>query len=130
MSTENVELVPGWFDRWNRGERGPSDYEIDPEVEVMSRFQAEPFRGRDGLRRWVDEIGDQFNEWELSVDELRDAGDQVVVLGHVRVRGQKSGVEFDQPMANLVTVRDGRLLRLEFFASPAEALEAAGLRSR
>lgn len=128
MSQENVELVRDWFDRWNRGKRGPSDYEIDPEVEVRSRFQAEPFRGRDGLRRWVDEIGDQFNEWELFVEELRDAGERVVVLGHVRVRGQQSGVEFNQPMANLVTLRDGRLFRLEFFASSADALEAAGLR--
>ncbi len=127
MSEENVQLARELFDRWNRGEREFSDDEVDPEVQVVSRFQTEPFRGRDGLRRWMEEIDQHFQEWHLVVDEWRDTGAQVVGLGHIRLRGQESGVGFDQPMGWLVGVRDGRLLRMQTFATPGEALEAAGL---
>ena len=128
MSQENVEVVRGLFDRWNRGEREFSDDEVDPAVIVLSRFQPEPFRGRDGLRGWMQEIDQHFKEWRLVVNEWREEGDRVVGLGHIRLRGKESGVEFDQPMGWLVVLRDGRLVQLQPFPNPKDALEAAGLR--
>ena len=48
MSEENVEIAKGWLDRWNRGERSVQVDEIHSDVEVVSRFRPEPYRG---LRR-------------------------------------------------------------------------------
>jgi ketosteroid isomerase-like protein len=127
MSQQNVELVRRLFDRWNGGERGFSDEEVDASVQVLSRFQTEPYRGRDGLRRWMQEIDDHFSGWRLVVDDWREAGDQVVGLGRVRLRGEASGVEFDQPMGWLIVVKDGKLLSIQTFPDPRQALEAAGL---
>src|SRR5689334_10818498 len=115
MSQENVEIVRELFERWNRGERGFSDDEVDPAVTVLSRFQAEPFRGRDGLRKWMQEIDDYFKEWRLVVSEWRDEDDEVVGLGHIRIGGRESGVAFDQPMGWLITLRDGRLVQMRTF---------------
>jgi ketosteroid isomerase-like protein len=128
MAKGNVELVQGWFERWNRGERDFSEDEIHPDMQVMSRLRREPFRGRAGLQDWFAEIDEQFQEWVVIGDEWRAGDDLVVVLGRVRLRGKESGVGFDQPTGWLFEFRDGRLFRLRNFVRPQEALEAAGMR--
>ena len=127
MSRENVELVQSWFKRWNGGDRDFSTDELHRDFQVVSRLQAEPFAGREGLHRWMQEVDEQFGEWQLVADEWRDAGDRVVVLGRVRLRGKESGVEVDQPHGWLVEFQDGTVFRFQHFARPHEALEAAGL---
>jgi ketosteroid isomerase-like protein len=128
MSQENVELVQGWFERWNRGERDfPSDALLHPDFQVMSRLQSEPFRGQEGLRRWMQEIDEQFREWELVGDEWRDIGDLVLVLGQVRLRRKEGGGAFGQAGGWLFEFKAGKLFRLRPFVRPGEALEAAGL---
>jgi ketosteroid isomerase-like protein len=129
MSQENVELVQAWFERWNRGERDfPRDELLHPDFQVVSRLQSEPFRGREGLRRWMQEIDEQFREWTLVGDEWRDIGDRVVVFGQVRLRRKESGVAFGQPGGWLFEFKDGKLFQLRPFVRPEEALKAAGLK--
>ena len=127
MSQENVELVQSWFERWNRGDRDFSTDELHPDFQIVSRLQSEPFEGREGLHRWMQEIDEQFREWELAGDEWRETGDRVVVLGRVRLRGKESGVAVDQPHGWVFEFKDGKVFRFRHFARPQEALEAAGL---
>jgi ketosteroid isomerase-like protein len=98
MSQENVEFARSVFSRWNAGERRFADEEIHPDVVVVSRILGRPARGRAGVRRYLREIDEQFDEWELAMEDWRDAGDRVVALGHVRLHGRRSGVAFDQPL--------------------------------
>jgi ketosteroid isomerase-like protein len=128
MSQEYVEVVQSWFTRLNRGDRDFSRDELHPDFQVVSRLQDEPFEGREGLQRWMQEVDEQFREWELVADEWRDVGDQVVVLGRLRMRGKGSGVEVEQPHGWLVEFKGGKAFRFRHFARPQEALEAAGLR--
>jgi ketosteroid isomerase-like protein len=127
VSQENIEIVRGIFDRWNRKERDFVEGEVHPDVEIRSRLQAEPYRGWAGLKLWMQEIDDQFEEWQLVVKEWRDTGDLVVGLGHIGIRGQGSGIEFDQPIGWLVELSEGKPRRMEFFVEPRDALAAAGL---
>ena len=61
------------------------------------------------------------------IQEVRDLGDSVLVLGHLDVSGRTSGVEFSQELGQLVTFRGGKILRTQDFLTHAEALQAAGL---
>ena len=100
--------------RWNGGERAFNPEFIDPEIEVHSALTGELFRGEEGITRWIAEINEQFDEWELSIDEIEAAdGDRYRIRGAVRARGRQSGVDLDQPITWNIEVRDGRLLRLE-----------------
>jgi uncharacterized protein len=129
MSRKNVELVKNAFSRWNAGERTFAD-QIHPDVEILSRglMEGRRLRGREGFRLWFREVDEHFDEWTITTDEWRDAGDYVVALGHFRMHGRGSGITFDQPVGWLFEIRDGQLIRLEtFLDDPAEALEAAGL---
>jgi ketosteroid isomerase-like protein len=129
MSEENVEIVKDAFSRWNAGERSFGG-QIHPDAEILSRglMEGRPLRGREGFRRWFREVDEQFDEWTITTEEWRDAGDYVVALGRAHMHGRESGIEFDQPVGWLFEIRDGQVLRLEtFLDDPAEALKAAGL---
>jgi ketosteroid isomerase-like protein len=133
MSQENVEVMREAFGRWNRRD---IDYWIehaDPAVEIWSTYAAldqggGPYRGHAGMREWRAEIDRNFEFHEVRADDFRSVGDHVVVLGSVRFRGKASGSELQYPFGWVCEMRDGRLARMTFHSSHAEALEAAGLR--
>jgi ketosteroid isomerase-like protein len=82
-------------------------------------------RGRAGVRRYLREIDEQFDQWTMAIEDWRDAGDRVAALGHVRLHGRRSGVTFDQPVGILFEIRGGQLFRFEtFLDEPADALKA------
>ena len=57
MSQESVRRL---VERSNRGERSALDDTIHPEIEIVSRFRPDPYRGRDGFERWIRELDEQF----------------------------------------------------------------------
>jgi ketosteroid isomerase-like protein len=117
------------FSRWNAGERRFPDEEIHPDVVVVSRLLGKPVRGRGGVRRYLQEIDEQFDEWTMTIEDWRDGGDCVAALGHVSLHDRRSGVAFDQPVGIHFEIRGGQLLRFEtFLDEPTDALKAAGLR--
>ena len=131
MSGENVEFARSVFSRWNAGERNFPDEEIHPDVVLVSRILGRSVRGRAGVHRYLREIDEQFDQWTMEIEDWRDSGDFVVALGHVRLQGRRSGVEFDQQVGILFEIRAGQLLRFEtFIDDPADALRAAGLGKR
>jgi ketosteroid isomerase-like protein len=133
MSRENVELAVDLFDRWAARDFDFLFESSLPDVEIHSRFASlggEPFRGPEGVRQWVAEIEQSFGRFKVRTDEFVDLGDRVLVLGGIDLEGKASGVEIDQPMGWLLELRDGKLARMFFYSSHAEAREAAGLSPR
>jgi len=73
---------------------------------------------------------DVFEAWEnfeLSLEDPVEAGDQVVVSMLVRASGRGSGVQLQGQGANVFTVRNGKIVGFRLFQSRDQALEAAGL---
>jgi ketosteroid isomerase-like protein len=85
---------------------------------------AHVFRGRRGLKRWVDSTREVWDEWRFERERFIEAGERVVVLVRVVARGGASGVSLDRKTAHLWTVRDGRAARCEVYLERSEALEA------
>jgi ketosteroid isomerase-like protein len=128
---DNLRLVREAFERWNSGDH-EIDYEtLDPELELygaLASTSGVPYRGHAGFRQWLADIDDQFERWEIWVDEMRELdGDRVLGFGGVRMSGRGSGIELDQPFAWLFTFRAGKLLRYQAFRDRDEALRAAGV---
>jgi ketosteroid isomerase-like protein len=129
MSEESrEELIRREFDRWNAGEREIDPQAVHHDVVFHSGLTNATYRGHDGVRRWMAEIDDQFEDWHSSIDEFRDAPEErLLALGAIHLRGRASGVEFDQPMAWLLTFAGGKVIELTTIPDHAQALEAAGL---
>jgi ketosteroid isomerase-like protein len=86
------------------------------------------FRGHHTLHKWSQAYYGEWENLQDDIEELIDAGDQVVSVVTTRARGRASGIEVEwKENAGLWTLRDGKIVRIEWFPSRAEALEAAGI---
>jgi ketosteroid isomerase-like protein len=137
MSEENVEVVRRLFAAFRSLDVGNFERRfdevreiVDPEVEWVaaphSLLASEEYRGYDGVRRFWTQFLSAWDEYGVEVEELIDAGDQVVAV--MRLSGRTNELEVDEARSSLVTLRNGRVVRIEPFASKDGALEAAGLR--
>ena len=132
MSQENVEIVQRFLDHMN--ETGEPDWaEIDPdavwEIDPAS-FVAGTYRGHDGIRKLLKLTDEVFDEFRYEVDDLVDAGDAVLMLGRLRVRGVQSGATGAQQGAILFQFRDGLIVAYRSYFDREEALAAIRLRQR
>ncbi len=58
--------------------------------------------------------------------EFLDAGDRVVVLGHLQGRGKASGGTLDAPYAHVWTLRDGKAVHFRNYMDTATFLQSLG----
>jgi ketosteroid isomerase-like protein len=79
------------------------------------------------VRDYFQEADEVWEEMQPHADDTRTVGDDVVILGGCAVRGRGSGARSDNPMAWVLTMRDGKVVRHRGFGTREEALEAAGL---
>jgi ketosteroid isomerase-like protein len=64
---------------------------------------------------------------EIEPEEIIDAGEKVFVAIHISARGRGSGIDMEANWFHVLTARDDVLARIEWYATRADALEAAGL---
>lgn len=84
--------------------------------------------GHEGIARHVAAQLDAFEEMRVQALDFIDAGDRVVVPVRFGGRARHSGIEVNFTVGHVLTVRDGKVARLDMYRDQAEALEAAGLR--
>ena len=113
------------WSRWNSGDRDIDERLIDPDCEVHSALAKRVYRGPDEVREWMGEIDDQFDDWDLSIDEVSaiDA-DRLLVAGGIHGRGRKSGIDLDEPAAWIIGMRGERMWSIRNFIG-RDALEQA-----
>ncbi|MDX6615459.1 MAG: SnoaL-like domain [Solirubrobacterales bacterium] len=137
MSEANVEIVRRLFVAADEGDAATVFSLYDPEVEFDSTRSPLPrlvggaasvYGGHEGLRRFFRERSEHMEDIEDTCEELIDAGEAVVSVVTTRGRGRSSGAEVTSPSyAAVWTIREGRILRVVWLPSRAEALELVGL---
>jgi ketosteroid isomerase-like protein len=136
VSRENVELVRRLYDAVASRDTDTVLSIYHPELEwdhshnteLAALVGGETYRGHEGLRRWSREFYSAFDDVEAELEELIDAGDKVIVVLNYRGRGRVSGIEVGfTRMAGVMTIRDGQVVRAEWYRDGAQALEAAGV---
>jgi ketosteroid isomerase-like protein len=124
MSAE--ELVTEAWSRWNAGERTADPELFTEDVEIHSALTKTVWRGISGVEAWATEIDDQFERWEVTIEEMASTtGDQVAARGWIKARGRGSGLDLDQPASWLVVVRDGKIASIRNFIGYEGARKAA-----
>ena len=131
MSQENVEIVQSCFRALGRGDLESFFAVLDDGVEwVNPPYAVEPGtrRGTAEFRDALDRMRASFGGIRLEVDEVVEACESVVVVtGRWTGKGTGSGVRLETPFSSALTLRNGKVVRYEWFREKAEALEAAGL---
>jgi ketosteroid isomerase-like protein len=129
MQEENVALFWEWVEALNRLDREWILDHVTEDVEFVPLRAATEgsFRGREGLGRFLKDTEESFDVFQGSISEVRTAGDRVVGIGTIRIRGRGSGIETDVPTAAVVTFRDGLMTHFKDYGDRSAALAVAGL---
>jgi ketosteroid isomerase-like protein len=129
MSQEHVESVRQAIMAFNHegGDAAAAFYDAAVVLDnTSSPFpDAGVYRGLDSVRAWFDGMADAFGQVRYEIEAIRDLGDQVAVLLRVRGRAPHTGIEIDYRFAPLITMRNGKIARIDRFTGLDEALEAA-----
>ena len=124
---ENVEVVSQVLERWRNGELSPESFADDIVWDSTSFPDGRIVQGRDGmnefLRRWLG----TWDQYEIEVEEIIDAGQEVVALTHERGRGRGSNASVELRGALVFWVANGKVVRFKGFLDRDEALEFVGL---
>ena len=133
MSSEDVEVLRGLYARWGEGDFSDAIAALDPQI-VFERIMDEVPPGPGGAGSWtgIDEAVGALMDWIRQWDEIHhqaeefiDLGDRVLVLTRQSARGKLSGVPVEAELADIVTVRDGKIARWEIYWSREEARQQA-----
>jgi ketosteroid isomerase-like protein len=131
MSRENVELVKSVYGAFERGGLDAISDFYDPFMDYRAIQgavdDAGVLQGFDAFGRYLEDWIQSFDELRVEPEELIDAGDQVVVVVHLKGRIKASDAEVDMRFGLVCTVREGKIVRGREYATREEALHAAGL---
>jgi len=100
---------------------------MDSEIEYVNPEGAiEPGtrRGREAVVRAMKSVLDGWEAWEMEPEEMAAQGDRVAVVVSYSARGRASGLDVAGRESALWTVRDGKIVRYEWFHSPEDAQKA------
>jgi SnoaL-like domain len=133
MPQDRVELVRTLIGRWNAGDHDPEDLPeyVDTQFELESPFSSvigEPYRGYAGLEQWARDLDEQFAEWSIGLDDIRQVGDQVITIATVDARGRASDITLQFRSASVFDFgSDDRIACVRIYLDVDEALKAVGL---
>ena len=132
MSAANIDLVRRIYEALLRDDLDAALELMDEEIEYMNPdYAVESGRryGHAGIRANVENMRASFEWWRFEPDEFLEVGDAVAVVGTFRARGRDSSLEIERRQSRLWTLRDGKVVRYQWFDGPSEALRAAGRRT-
>lgn len=84
-----------------------------------------PYLGAPGMRRYMRDLDETWQRFEISIEELRAEGDYVVASG--RIYAQHPNLVADDPAGFVFRLRDAKVVWVKVYRSQEEALAAAGM---
>ena len=133
MSQEALTSLRRGHEAFNRNELSVMFELVTPDVEwgATGAFPGveDGYHGPEAIQEWADLIRSEWEEFEVSLDEvLHDGDDLIVVAERLRGRGRGSGVEVEMRVFAAYWFEKGKISKRAAFTDPHAALEAAGLR--
>lgn len=125
MSRENVEVVRRGHEGMQKGGVAAILDLLDPEIEWRAAQDTKSHHGHEGVERSLDSWFEVWNDYAFDIEELVDAGDNVLVVINSRARGKGSGVLVENRYYRVCTVRNGKIIRMVEYSRKRDALEAA-----
>ena len=132
MSEENVNILRRGYEAFNRGDIDTVMGLMDPNIEWQEPdVEGLPQRGthhgpEDVANNVFGAIVGNWDSFQAVPEDFMDAGDRVVVLGHLAGTGKASGRTLDAPYAHVLTLRDGKAVHFRAYADTANALQSLG----
>ena len=126
---ENVDALKKGFNGFNSGDSDAVAEVFTDEVtwegpntqEVPGGGTTE---GKDKVLEMFGGIQEQWDEFQATPDEFIDAGDTVIVLGHISGKHKESGNDLKTPFVHVWRMSDGKAKRIQALIDTHEVLES------
>ena len=132
MSKQNVEVVRGMYQSFEEGDVPSVLAVLDPEVEwneaeSFPYADGNPYVGPDAIVDGVfKRLGTEWEYWKLDIENVLDAGDNIVVLGRYQGAYKANGRTLDAQFAHVWWLRDGKATRFQQYTDTAQAAGVVG----
>jgi ketosteroid isomerase-like protein len=127
MSQENVEIMRRGYERWMAYGEIRAHPDLVWDVSRLGWPDQQVYAGPEGANQFNAEWADAWDDWELEVEDFIDAGEHVVAIVNQRGRSKATGIPVEMRFAQVWTLRDGRAIRMQMYASTEEAVKSVGL---
>ena len=139
MSRENVERGRRAYAALNDAYRSGDVNDLLPIAEELwdpaivlrtaeTFVESGEWHGYEGLLRFTSDQMKAFERMWIEPEEFIDAGDVLVVPVRFGGRARHTGIDVEFSYVHVLTVQNGKTVRIDVYESKAQALEAAGLR--
>jgi ketosteroid isomerase-like protein len=131
VSQGNVDVVGRSFGAFNARDVNELVSLSTPDCEWLpfrAQLEGIVYRGHEGIRRFVSDIDDDWEAYQVDPLEFHDRGERVAVVGQVRAVGRGS-VEIDSIAGFVCELRCGRIRHVTSHSNPEAAREAVGVRT-
>jgi ketosteroid isomerase-like protein len=131
VSQGNVDVVGRSFEAFNARDANELVSLSTPDCEWLpfrAQLEGIVYRGHEGIRRFVSDIDDDWEGYQVDPLEFHDRGDCVAVVGQVRAVGRGSSVDIDSIAGFVFELHSGRIRHVTSHSNP-EAREAVGVRT-
>jgi ketosteroid isomerase-like protein len=124
-----VATLRAAYAAFNRGDIDAAVAGLDPQIE-WSEPESFPgggmYHGREGAKRYLTQSRAAWAEVISKPEQFIEARDRIVVFVHARVRTKDSQDWQEVRLADVYTVRDGKIVAMRAFADRQEALRWVG----
>jgi ketosteroid isomerase-like protein len=130
MSQENVEAMRAAMQAFNRRDGVSFDALLARDAEIVpvrAAVDGTVFRGLDAASQYCAAVDESWDDLRWEVEEIRDGGEWVLALGHIRGRGRDTGAAIDTRAGWVARFREARITSFRTYANRAEAIQAVGL---
>jgi ketosteroid isomerase-like protein len=129
VSEDAVAIVRRWFAALEEGRPAPEL--CDPEIVIANWDDAPitgPYHGHEGVLRWWADVADAIDDLRFDLLHIEPVDDvRCLTIQRLRGRFRLTGIPVDGSWGAIVSVRNGKVLRAQGYATPRKAKRAVGL---
>jgi ketosteroid isomerase-like protein len=129
----NIAVLESVYAEWARGDYSRNDF-IDPDVEFVTGVpERRVYHGREGMRQGWTGFLSAWTDFTTAVEEIVAVpGTENRYVATVRLKGlgKGSGVPIETVGANIIDMRDGRIVYFEIVRDSDAVLEELGIADR
>jgi uncharacterized protein len=118
---------------FNRGDIDAAVESFDPQIEWSEPAEfpgGGAYHGRDEVKRYLTQSRAPWAEGGSEPEQFIPSGNRIVVFVHARFRPKGSNEWADVRLADVYTIRDGKIVQMRAFADRQEALRWVGVEDR
>ena len=128
-----IVALKGAYAAFNRGDIDAAVKPFDSQIEWSEPVTfpgGGAYHGRDEVKRYLAQSRAPWAEGSSEPEQFIASGSRIVVFVHARFRPKGSSEWTDVRLADVYTIRDGKIVEMQAFANRQDALRWAGAKDR